>query len=296
MNIIGKNAKKIFEIMWNAPHKRMMRKYNFDAQRVAEECILWTRNYVNSISPNMKVVIGISGGKDSSAVAAILKYAIGEDRIVAVQLPCGVQKDLDDSDKVIKELGLKAYNINIGKAYDALSMNVVKALGKDTLPDTFTTNTPARLRMTTLYGVAAVVGGLVVNTCNRSEDIVGYSTKFGDHAGDFAPINHLTTDEVIMIGEELGVPQELMRKTPADGMSLNDDGSLKSDESKLGMKYSEINWFIRNGKKDVNKDQLKALAFEKIMKLFKASKHKFDLHLPHFDPKLPDYFEKEYGL
>lgn len=254
-------------------------------EQLADEVINWTRDFVNKISPTMKVVIGISGGKDSSVVAAILKEAIGVDRIIAVQMPCGKQIDIADSNKVIKELDLvNHYCINIGSSYYELCSEFRNQTKKE-LPDTFTTNTPARLRMTTLYGVAAIFGGLVVNTCNRSEDVVGYSTKFGDHAGDFAPINHLTTEEVIAIGDYLGLPYELTHKVPADGMSLNDDGSLKGDEIKLGFTYHEVNEIIRNN--------IHSEHYDKIVDMWKKNYHKFNLNLPCYIPQnLNDYFNK----
>jgi len=247
------------------------------------EIIDWTKTYLG----NSNVVIGISGGVDSSVTAAILKEAIGIDRIYAVMMPCGEQKDIDDSKKLIKHLSLKnVYELNIGETYDALCKQFHHNIDVN-LPTTFTTNTPARLRMTTLYGVAAMIGNCrVVNTCNLSEDVVGYSTKFGDHAGDFSIINHLTKTEVRRIGSELNLPKELVYKTPIDGKSLNEDGSYKSDEDKLGISYNDLDNIIRYG--IGNDDNI-----NKVKKMYQNSLHKFDLHLPSFDPRFPNYITGE---
>jgi len=144
--------------------------------------------------------------------------------------------------------------------------------------------------MTTLFGVAALLGNsVVVNTCNRSEDIVGYSTFGGDSFGSFAPICRLTTEEVVAIGKYLGLPQNLVQKIPSDGMSLNEDGSLKGDEQKLGVSYNEINQIIRKAEETEN--------FDKIINLYKRSKFKIDIiRLPCYEPNLPDYFMENFGL
>jgi NAD+ synthase len=141
--------------------------------------------------------------------------------------------------------------------------------------------------MTTLYGIAAIFGNcLVVNTCNLSEDVVGYSTKFGDHAGDFSILNKLTKTEVRQIASDLGIDAYLVNKTPTDGMSLNSDGSLKSDEDKLGISYADLDKLIRTGEAS---DEVRS----KVFKFYNANKHKFDLKLPSFDPKLPNYITEE---
>lgn len=252
--------------------------------KLTEDAIKWTKEY---LSNNENVVIGISGGIDSSTTAAILKEAIGVDRIYAVMMPCGEQKDIEDSKAVIKHLGLRnVYEINIGEAYDDLCKQFHHNIDVD-LPLTFTTNTPARLRMTTLYGVAAMVGNCrVVNTCNVSEDVVGYSTKFGDHAGDFGIINHLTKTEVRSIGADLKLPDFLVNKTPIDGMSINEDGSYKSDEDKLGISYNDLDKLIRTGEAT---DEIRT----KVFKMYNANLHKFDLKFPSFDPELPNYISEK---
>ena len=265
-----------------------MEEYGFNLKEQTENCVAWIKEwFAKNGNESTKAIVGISGGKDSSVVAALLVEALGKDRVIGVMLPCGKQVDIADSKKLIEHLGITSYEVNIGDAYNALTEQL-RSVSKNGGPfptEMYSTNTPARIRMTTLYGVGAIIGNCrVANTCNRSEDVVGYATFYGDSAGDFAPINHFTTEEVIQIGDYLGLPRELTHKTPTDGMSLNDDGSLKSDESKLGCTYKEINNVIRL--KDTTEPH-----FDDIVNKYNGSKFKLDiLQIPYYDPKLPDYF------
>ena len=240
-----------------------------------------TRNVVNwtkailEKNHQTKVVIGISGGKDSSVVAAICTKAIGPENVIGVMMPCGIQKDIADSQKLIDFLGIKSVTVNIGPAFEALcnSMNLGQELSYDTL-----TNLPARLRMSTLYAVAQTVGGFVANTCNLSEDTVGYATLYGDNAGSFAALSKLTTEEVMEIGDDLGLPFELVHKVPIDGLQP------KTDEDKLGFTYHEVNELIRKG--------INGPHFEKIIDMYRKNKFKLDIvRIPYFDPHLPNAIE-----
>ena len=186
-------------------------------------------------------VLGISGGKDSTVCAALLAEALGSDRVIGVMMPNGVQSDIDDSHKVVDFLKIKSMTVNIGGAYNELRSEINKQYPRIPLPSLFTTNTPARLRMVTLYGVAAMEKGFVCNTCNRSEDYVGYSTKYGDAAGDFALLNNLTKTEVVELGEYMSLPSYLIHKTPSDGMCG------KSDEDNMGFTYETLDKYIREG-------------------------------------------------
>ena len=265
-------------------------EYKFDVKSQAEKCIEWTANHVNSINPNAVVVIGISGGKDSSCCAAILKAALGADRVLGVLMPNGNQVDIADSRMLVECLGIRSMEVNIADAVEGLTGRIREQFPGQELNQGYLTNTPARIRMTTLFGIAAQLGnGLVVNTCNRSEDIVGYSTLFGDNAGVFSPICKLTTEEVIAIGDYLGLPSELTHKTPTDGMSLNSDGSLMGDEVKLGVSYKEINRIIRTGEKTEH--------YDKVLSLYKRSVFKLDIvRMPGYDPQIYDYFREEFGM
>lgn len=198
-------------------------------------------------------IIGISGGKDSTVCAALLSEAIGSDRVVGVLMPKGVQADLDDAKQVVETLKIKHYIVNIGDAYNVLSNEICNSLSIKTLISTYTTNTPARLRMTTLYGIAAIFGGFVCNTCNRSEDYLGFSTKYGDACGDFSLLGNLTKREVVELGDYMKLPQNLVHKVPSDGMSG------KSDEDNFGFTYDELDDFLLKGLKSKSYDKIEKM-------------------------------------
>lgn len=203
--------------------------------------IKWIKNWFEDKSG--PAVLGISGGKDSTVCAALLTKALGPDRVIGVMMPNGVQADIEDSKKVIEFLGIKGVEVNIVNAYNALSNAIdINNLTKSSIDcKAYITNTPARLRMTTLYGIAALCDGFVCCTCNLSEDWVGYSTKYGDAAGDFALLNNLTKTEVVELGEYMSLPSYLIHKTPSDGMCG------KSDEDNMGFTYETLDKYILEG-------------------------------------------------
>lgn len=220
-------------------------------------------------------VIGISGGKDSSVVAALCAAALGKENVFGVLMPCGEQKDISDSLQLVNHLGIKYTTVNIGDTFNTLC-NAIN-LGAELTYDT-KTNLPARLRMSTLYAVAQTIGGFVANTCNLSEDIVGYATLYGDNAGSFAPLSRLTTEEIVALGDELGLPYNLTHKIPVDGLQP------KTDEDKLGFTYHEVNELVRKGVRGPN--------YEKIMKMYRANKFKTEIvRIPYFDPHLPNVID-----
>lgn len=224
-------------------------------------------------------VLGISGGKDSTVCAALLAEALGPDRVIGVMMPNGVQSDIDDSHKVVDFLKIKSMIVNIGGAYNELRSEINKQYSGIPLPSLFTTNTPARLRMATLYGVAAMEKGFVCNTCNRSEDYVGYSTKYGDAAGDFTLLNCLTKTEVVELGDYMNLPSELVHKTPSDGMCG------KSDEDNMGFTYDELDDYLLTLRKPKNPEVL-----EKIQKMHNNPNTKLKL-IPM--PSPADQWKKE---
>ena len=211
--------------------------YKFDVKKTTQDVVAWVKEqFETTASPSTKAVIGISGGKDSSVAAAVCVAALGKDRVIGVLMPQGQQADIDCSRKLVNHLGIRSYEINVGETVAA----EIKAVGSVLdITDQARINTPARIRMTTLYAVAACVGGRVINTCNASEDYVGYSTKYGDAAGDISPLSDLTVTEVIAIGDELGVPYELTHKVPIDGLCG------KTDEENLGFTYAMLDQYIR---------------------------------------------------
>ncbi len=244
----------------------------FNPKEVKDQVVQWIRDWFEQNGPGCNAVIGISGGKDSSIVAGLCVEALGKDRVIGITMPNGVQKDISDSMKLINHLGIRYFNVNIGETYKALMGEVEKELGIQNIEVSNQTviNMPPRLRMTTLYAVSQSLNGRVANTCNLSEDWVGYSTRYGDAAGDFSPLGGLTVQEVKAIGKELGLPIDLVEKTPSDGLCG------KTDEDNLGFTYAVLDKYIRTG---VCEDPvIKAKIDDKHVKnLFKLKP------IPHFD-------------
>ena len=250
-------------------------------QAIKDALIQWIRDYFSQNGPTCSAVVGISGGKDSTIVAALCKEALGADRVVGVLMPNGVQSDIDDAKAVVEHLGIPHMTVNIGSAYEALTQAIVQGEGYDVvtgrndLSRDAAINTPPRLRMATLYAVGQNLpnGARVANTCNGSEDYVGYSTKFGDSAGDFSPLARLVVEEVRQIGKLLDIPTYLVDKVPSDGLSG------QSDEDKLGFTYAVLDRYIRTG-------EIEDLATkERIDRLNRINKHKLEL-MPSFNPNI----------
>jgi len=242
----------------------------FNALEVKNQCVRWIQNFFEENGKGCNAVIGISGGKDSSVAAALCVEALGKDRVIGVLMPKGEQFDIDCSYMLVNHLGIKHFEINVGEAVDA----VKNAIGSQIeLSSQTLTNIPPRVRMTTLYAVSQSLNGRVVNTCNLSEDWVGYSTRYGDAAGDFSPLCNLTVDEVKKIGRVLNLPDELVDKVPIDGLCG------KTDEDNLGFTYAELDRYIRTGEiEDFAKK-------ERIDMLHKRNLFKLAL-MPSFKPEI----------
>ena len=241
---------------------------------ITNECINWIKEYYKD-NPEGKAIIGISGGKDSTIAAALCVEALGADRVIGVMMPQGHQTDINDSRDVCECLGIHHMEINIGAICNSLCNLIDMEYDFDKCcinNPMIKTNLPARIRMTTLYAVAALYpNSRVVNTCNRSEDYVGYSTKFGDAAGDFSPLGNLTVREVLEIGDELGLPSHLVHKAPSDGMCG------KTDEDNLGFTYGQLDDYIL-GTGAVDEEVV-----EKIEHLHRVTRHKYT-PMPMFTP------------
>jgi len=223
----------------NEPIEEPIEYEHFDPADATDATVQWIRQWFQENGPGCNAVIGISGGKDSSTVAALLKEALGTDRVIGVLMPNGTQSDIDMAQKLVDHLGIRHYTINIHDAYEGLMGELedkLPEIGRDTK-----INLPARLRMSTLYAVAQSNNGRVANTCNLSEDWVGYSTRYGDAAGDFSPCSSFTTAEIKAIGSHLGLPDDLVEKVPTDGLSG------LTDEDKLGFTYKVLDRYIRTG-------------------------------------------------
>lgn len=210
---------------------------NFQAEEVKKRCIFWIQNYFENNGRNCNAIVGISGGKDSSVVAALCAEAIGRDRVIGVLMPCGVQDDIDMAQKLVNHLGIRSVEVNIEDAVKG----VINGIAGIELTEQTKTNLPARIRMATLYAVSQSMNGRVANTCNLSEDWVGYATRYGDGAGDFSPLSNLTVTEVKAIGRSLGLPNDLVDKVPIDGLCG------KTDEENLGFTYEMLDRYIREG-------------------------------------------------
>lgn len=213
----------------------------FDAKKVKNEIVEWMTAWFEENGNGCKAVVGVSGGKDSSVVAALCVAALGKDRVIGVLMPNGEQSDIKYSHMLCDHLGIENYTVNVGPAINGVLDSIHENAADIEVTEQATTNLPARIRMATLYAVSQSVNGRVANTCNLSEDWVGYSTKFGDAAGDFSPLSRLTVSEVKAIGRELGLPAELVDKTPSDGLCG------KTDEMNLGFSYDVLDKYIRTG-------------------------------------------------
>lgn len=257
--------------------------YNFTPELAFNEIKQHWKKWDNDIKPK-HYVIGISGGIDSSCVAALAVRIFGKNRVVGVSLPCDGQKDMDDVNRVFAFLGIRRLTIDIGDIFAA----GIQAIENQALEPSYDTKTnmPARLRMTMLYAVAQTIGGVVLNTCNRSEDVVGYATFGGDNFGSYAPISKLTKTEVIQITKWLGLPEDLATKTPIDGLQP------LTDEQKLGITYAKIDDYIRSTG-PVSDDERKLI-------LDKFVKNKFKLEIvripsPDFG-HYPDKLRANFGV
>lgn len=241
-----------------------MAGYKFDVENVTKDCIGWIKEWFEENGKNCNAVVGISGGKDSSVVAALCVEALGRDKVIGVMMPQGEQKDIDAAQMLCKHLGIESMVINIGDTVDLLRTEIEKNM-KEEMSSQAVVNLPPRIRMSVLYAVSQSRNGRVANTCNLSEDWVGYSTRYGDMAGDFSPLSHLTVQEVKAIGKHLSLPEVLIEKMPADGLTG------KSDEENLGFTYEELDLYIREGKIE-NKEHKKRIDYLHKINGFKLEK------------------------
>ena len=246
----------------------------FDVKKTKDECVQWIRDFFEENGKGCNAVVGISGGKDSSVVAALCVEALGKDRVIGVLMPNGVQADIDMAKLLVEHLGIKHYIINVKDAIDGIKAAIPFELSEQSV-----TNIPPRIRMATLYAVSQSHNGRVANTCNLSEDWVGYSTRYGDSVGDFSPCSNLTVDEVKQIGRLLGLPGALVDKVPIDGLCG------KTDEDNLGFTYAELDRYIRTG--EIDNQETK----QRIDRLHRINKFKLEL-MPIFDPQIPTAIEK----
>lgn len=239
-----------------------MKDYLFNAKSITKDCIQWIKEWFDKNGKGCNAVVGISGGKDSSIVAALCVAALGKDRVIGVLMPNGEQADIDMSIKLVEYLNIDSVTVNIHPAVIAIKHEVKPAL-QDRWSKQTSINLPARIRMATLYAVSQSMNGRVANTCNLSEDWVGYATRYGDAAGDFSPLSNLTVTEVKEIGRVLGLPDELIEKVPSDGLCG------KTDEDNLGFTYEVLDKYIRTGEIEDKavKDKIDSMHEKNLFKL-----------------------------
>ncbi len=227
----------------------------------AENAIIWISNYVEKTGAK-GVVVGNSGGKDSATVIAMATKALGKEKVFTVAMPCNsINTDLEDAELVAKTFEVPILEVDLSKTYNELENTINSSLSVIELNKDSKINTKPRLRMTTLYAIAQTLGYLVIGTGNLCEAMVGYTTKWGDSASDFNPIANFTVDEVLAIGEYLGVPDKIIHKAPNDGLGG------QTDEEKMGVTYKQIAEYIETGKTDED-------AMKNIKRRNKISKHK----------------------
>ena len=240
----------------------------FNAQKVKDGCVQWIRDFFEENGKGCNAVVGISGGKDSSIVAALCVEALGKDRVIGVLMPNGEQHDIDMAKLLVEHLGIKHFVVNIKDAVDGVKNAIPFELSTQSV-----TNLPPRIRMATLYAVSQSHNGRVANTCNLSEDWVGYSTRYGDAAGDFSPCSHITVQEMKAIGMLLGLPDVLVDKVPIDGLCV------KTDEDNLGFTYAVLDRYIRTGEIDDLETK------EKIDRMHRNNLFKLKM-MPSYEPEV----------
>ena len=259
--------------------------YYFNAELAKDSCVQWIRDFFKNNGEDCNAIVGISGGKDSSVVAALCIEALGRDRVYGVLMPNGIQSDIFDSFELSKFLGLKRIEAPIGIAYDEIIGSISNVYDPNTgktfpiiISEQTRINLPARLRMAMLYAISQSMNGRVANTCNYSEDYIGYSTRYGDSVGDFSPLSMFTSEEVIEIGRKCGLPDRFIQKPPADGLCG------KTDEENLGFSYKVLNHYLRRG--ECEDQEIR----KRIDDLHEKNMFKLKL-MPHFDPPTKVFFD-----
>jgi len=250
--------------MYTETEINFMIEYNFNAEEQTKSAVSWIKNWFDSESGNADgLIIGISGGADSTVAAKLCCEAVGLNRVHGILMPNTNQPDIADSHRVCEILGIKYHEINIGGAYNSIIDSVT---GTFDLTKQSNINIAPRLRMTVLYAVGQSLNYRVCGTGNLSERYVGYCTKWGDMACDFNPLANFTKTEVKQIGDCLGLPRDLVYKIPADGLSG------LSDEENMNISYDVLDKYIRTNAYEKKYSEM----IEKIVKMNKYAKHKLN--------------------
>lgn len=250
---------------------------NFNAKKVKDEIVQWIRDWFEENGKGCKAIVGISGGKDSSVVAALCVEALGKDRVLGVLMPQGRQSDIEYSHMLCNFLGINRIIVPIGQIVNTATYEIETSMDEK-MSLQAKINLPPRIRMAALYAVSQTVNGRVANTCNLSETLLSWETRWGDAVGDFAPLADLTVEEVKAVGYELGLPKELIEKVPADGLC----GS--TDEEALGFKYAVVDKYIRTG--EIGDQDIKKKIDDRV------EKYRFKRRpIPFFDTKMPRFID-----
>ena len=259
----------------------MKRDYTFDVEQVTKDCIQWIKDWFEKNGHDCNAVLGLSGGKDSTVVAALCAKALGAERVIGVAMPDKGQ-GINEADKIAEYLGIK-YMVCPIDGVVAEFHKMWEDQGSDVKWSAQSEqNIPPRVRMTMLFALSQTFNGRVANTCNLSEDFIGYSTLFGDAAGSFAPLSQLTVTEIYQIGDYLGIPYEWVHKIPDDGLPHS-----SSDEKKFGFSYTELDRYIREGivPEGACENNSNELKVDKIDRMHRNNKFKMEIvQIPHFDP------------
>lgn len=252
----------------------MVYGHKFDVEKTTQEIIKWIQKWFLKNGNNCNAVIGISGGKDSSVVAALCVEALGKDRVIGVLMPQNTQNDIDYSYALVEHLGIRNIEINIGLPikeilyeleHSPMFVGENENVGCVEASQQTKVNLPARIRMSTLYAVAQSCNGRVSCNTNLSERFLGYGTRWADTIGDFAPIAYLTSDEVVAVGKYLGLPTELTNKVPSDGLCG------KTDEDNFGFTYEVLNKYITT--REIDDEEIK----QKIDAMNKKNRFKLEM-------------------
>lgn len=250
--------------------------YKFNVEKTKDDIIKWIRDWFEKNGRECNAVVGISGGKDSSIVAAICVKALGKDRVIGVLMPNHKQTDIEYAQVLCKFLGIKNYTIDVGPAIDNVLNNIQSIATDIEISEQTKMNLPARIRMATLYAVSQSVNGRVANTCNLSETLLSWETRWGDAVGDFSPLSDLTVEEVKAVGYAIGLPKELIEKIPSDGLCGT------SDEEAMGIPYAVMDKYTRTGK--IDDENIKKKIDERVdMYRFKRKS------IPYFETGLKKY-------
>jgi len=252
----------------------------FDVKKETENIIEYLRGY------SKKYIIGMSGGKDSLVACALAVKAVGPENVLGLIMPNGVQDDLNDAIESCEFLKIKYKIVNIKPVYDIFE-NVIDESTGTARNYVSETNDPACLRTDVILSMTRRIGGMMINTCNRCEDVLGYSTFGGDNMGSVSPLMMYTTDEVIAIGDYLELPHHLVHKDPKDGMcGSSDEINLSRILNIPNFKYPRLCKLIRGEEHDFTDDEVKS-----IMNQYKKNKFKLDIiRIPHPNVDLFDYF------